>query len=148
MTAKLQTSLALFIGALFIYAGAIKVADPARFFNDLQNYDLLPWRTASAALAFYLPWLEIVSGVGMAVPRFRAGAGVILSGLLVVFIGALAFAWARGLNISCGCFGETGEAPRYFLWIVRDLALLAAVLFAAAGRVVAQRPAVYFALDR
>ncbi|MEI6350300.1 MAG: MauE/DoxX family redox-associated membrane protein [Verrucomicrobiota bacterium] len=133
MTDKLRALLAVLMGALFIYAGAAKVTDPARFFADIQNYDLLPWRAAVVAMAFYLPWLEIVCGVGMIFRRFRSGASLVLAGLLVVFIGALALAWARGLNISCGCFGGSSEHPRYFLWIGRDLALLAAALFAGSG---------------
>ena len=47
---------ALIIGGIFIYAGAIKALDPVQFANDIDNYKTLPW-PISVALAFYLPWL-------------------------------------------------------------------------------------------
>jgi len=52
--------------------------------------------------------------------------------LLVVFVGAVASAWARGLQIDCGCFGDGGEVAAgrtaYPAEILRDLALLLAAL--------------------
>jgi len=47
---------ALIIGGIFIYAGAIKAMDPVGFASDIDNYKILPWSLA-VRLAFYLPWL-------------------------------------------------------------------------------------------
>ena len=53
--------------------------------------------------------------------------------LFVVFIVGIASAWARGLEIDCGCFGNGGAAPGAasdYPWeIARDVALLAASIF-------------------
>ena len=49
------------VAAVFIYAGVIKVLDPVQFAHDVDNYKILPW-TLGVALAFYLPWLEILCG--------------------------------------------------------------------------------------
>ena len=124
MKGKVRAALGLLLGGVFVYAGIVKVAAPVEFFTDLQNYDLLPWRPIAVALAFYLPCLEIVCGVAVAFRRFRTEALLFLTAMLVIFIGALAIAWARGLNVSCGCFGGESAHPRYLLWIGRDLVLL------------------------
>src|SRR5437773_12042740 len=49
----------LIVAGVFIYAGALKALDPGLFASDIVNYKLPPW-PISVALAFYLPWLEIV----------------------------------------------------------------------------------------
>jgi hypothetical protein len=47
---------------------------------------------------------------------------------MFIFIIAIAQAWARGLNIDCGCFGGGGtvaaEDTRYLQEILRDLGLV------------------------
>jgi hypothetical protein len=63
----------------------------------------------------------------------------ILSGLImVVFIGAIASVWARGMLIDCGCFGGGGEIDpslasqvrrTYFIEIMRDLGLALTALY-------------------
>lgn len=121
--ARIRFLLALLLGALFVYAGISKVMDPAQFFLDIQNYDLIPWQPATVALAFYLPWLEIICGVAVIAKPLRAGALMILTTMLLIFTASLAIAWARGLNISCGCFGGSSDHPRYLLWIGRDMGL-------------------------
>jgi uncharacterized membrane protein YphA (DoxX/SURF4 family) len=49
--------------------------------------------------------------------------------LLAVFIAGIARAWARGLQIDCGCFGTggqlaAGESPTYGWEITRDIGFL------------------------
>ena len=123
-SAKIRFLLALLLGALFVYAGISKLLDPAQFFTDIQNYDIIPWQPATVVLAFYLPWLEIICGVAVVAKPLRAGALMILTTMLLLFTASLALAWARGLNISCGCFGGASDHPRYLLWISRDVGLL------------------------
>jgi hypothetical protein len=52
------------LAAVFIYAGAVKALDPVQFASDIDNYKILPW-PVSVALAFYLPWLEILCALGL-----------------------------------------------------------------------------------
>ena len=124
MSGKIKWALGFLLGALFVYAGILKALDPSRFFTDIQNYDIIPWRTATVALAFYLPWLEIICGVAVVVKPLRSGTLVILSAMLLVFTVALALAWARGLNIACGCFSGVSNHPHYLWWMGRDIGLL------------------------
>src|SRR2546423_13669977 len=96
------------VGGIFVYAGVIKALDPIRFASDIDNYKILPW-AISVRLAFYLPWLEIFCGVALITRRLYAGGLLILTSLMVLFIGATITAKARGLDISCGCFGHASK---------------------------------------
>ena len=70
---------------------------------------------------------------------FMVRPAAVLSGLImVVFIGAIASVWARGMLIDCGCFGGGGEIDpslasevrmNYFIEIMRDLGLALAALY-------------------
>ncbi len=124
-----MTALRIGIGTLFIYAGGIKVFDPQQFALDVQHYELTAW-SAAVVVAVYLPWLEILAGGALITRRLPLGATLALLGMSTVFLAAIASAWARGLDISCGCFGrEAGAIKTNFpLLIGRDVALLAAIL--------------------
>ncbi len=96
------------IGGIFLYAGLSKVVDPANFAESIDHYRILPWK-AAVGVALYLPWLEIVCGLCIATRRLYLGAVVVLTGLSTIFMLALISAISRGLNITCGCFGQQGS---------------------------------------
>ena len=77
------------LAAVFLYAGGLKALDPAGFALSIDNYRLLPYPVA-AALALYLPWLELGSGLAMLWSRIRLGALAVLLGLGLVFSGVIA----------------------------------------------------------
>lgn len=119
------------VSAAFAFAGTLKLQDPASFANDIRNYRLLsPW--AAAALALYLPWLELVLAVGLLTPRLRAAARMLTLSLLVLFCVALVSVLARGLDLRCGCFGSTADGGGVTVgWaLVRNVGLIALLLFA------------------
>jgi len=116
------------IGALFLYAGALKAADPAGFAGEIDHYHLLPWE-AVIALALYLPWLEVICGGALFFPRFKRASLWLLLLLMLVFLMALGSAWARGLDIRCGCFGSTAAGSSVPLAILRDIGILGAILY-------------------
>ena len=120
-------ALALLIGGAFIYAGALKVWDPVKFANDISNFRILPW-ALGVRLAFYLPWLEILCGVALIIGWMRSGALAILTGLMVVFIGATISAKARGIDLDCGCFGAATSGLTFAWHMVIDFALLAGLV--------------------
>ncbi len=118
------------LAAVFIYAGVAKGLDPAAFAGAIDGYRLLP-HPAGAALASYLPWIEIAAGLGVLWPRLRLGAFSLLFFLCLVFGIAIASAWIRGLDITCGCFGggaAGAAALRGSLLRSVLLALLAGIL--------------------
>lgn len=120
---RLPKILALVTGSLFVYAGMIKLDDLNGFMRDVYGFRLLPWNV-SVAVALYVPWLEIICGVGLQWRPLRRGALAIVSFMVVSFLGAVISALMRGLDIGCGCFGKASEGS---LWgtLVIDLVLLA-----------------------
>lgn len=107
MSPPIQMLLRLGLAATFGYAAVGKIADPAAFAFAIDNYRLVPWPVA-AAMALYLPWLEIAAVAALFWQRTRGGALAILTGLGGLFAAALASGMIRGLDISCGCFGSDG----------------------------------------
>lgn len=120
----------LLLASAFIYAGATKVGDPVRFAADISNYHLVPW-AVGVRFAFYLPWLEICGGIALFIFALRKGASLILGALTVVFIVASAIAKARGLDISCGCFGHVARNLPFAGHLALDVLLLALVAIVA-----------------
>jgi hypothetical protein len=61
------------------------------------------------------------------------GARLLVFGMLIVFVTMLISAWARGLDISCGCFGTTSADTRanYPVLLARNVLLAAGLLFEA-----------------
>jgi putative oxidoreductase len=115
------------VAGIFLYAGAIKALDPVQFASDIDNYKILPW-PISVALAFYLPWLEILCGFALVVRVWYRGALSILSALIVVFTLATIAAKARGLDITCGCFGHASQNWSFPAHLATNLAILAGLL--------------------
>ncbi|MCU0793083.1 MAG: hypothetical protein MUE42_09605 [Opitutaceae bacterium] len=99
--------------ALLLVAAIPKIIDPSSFSISVANYRLLPAAT-SAFVGHTLPWLELVTALGLLASRqWRAGAWLLATGLSLVFAGAVASAWWRGLDIECGCFGSGGSITAY-----------------------------------
>ncbi len=116
----------IIVGGIFIYAGAIKALDPIGFANDIDNYKILPW-AIGVRLAFYLPWLEILCGIALIVRVLYRGGLSILTALTLIFIGATIVAKARGLDITCGCFGHASKSWSFTGHLALDLGILAAL---------------------
>ena len=77
--------------------------------------------------------LEIVVGLLLIVGLLTRVAALVSALLFVAFIIGIASAWARGLQIDCGCFGGGGyaaDATEKYPWeIARDVGLLALSLW-------------------
>jgi uncharacterized membrane protein YphA (DoxX/SURF4 family) len=123
----LATAGRLVLGPVFLVAGALKLPDPAAAVRAVRAYQLLP-EPMVAPVAFGLPVLEIAVGLALVLGVFVRTAAIASAVLLVVFLVGVGSAWARGLQIDCGCFGNGGQVAAgqtaYPLEVVRDLALL------------------------
>ena len=115
------------VGGIFIYAGSLKALDPVQFASGIDNYKILPW-PVSVALAFYLPWLEIVCAVALVFRFFYRGALSILTALIVIFTVATIAAKVRGLDITCGCFGHATQHWSFPAHLATNLAILTGLL--------------------
>jgi putative oxidoreductase len=115
--------LAWIFGGVFIWAGVVKVQDPALFLVSVRSFHLLADPFA-AWLALLLPWLEIFAGLCVLTGWLRRGGLLILNASLVVFALALIAAWMRGLDVECGCFGGGKATTTIVEALVRDAVLL------------------------
>lgn len=115
------------LAGIFIYAGTLKAIDPVQFASDIDNYKLLPW-PVSVAIAFYLPWLEILCALGLVFRFLYRGALSILSASIVIFTLATIAAKVRGLDITCGCFGHASQHWSFPSHLATNIAILTALL--------------------
>lgn len=111
-------------GIVFLWAGWVKVQDPAQFLVSIRSFHLVPDPFA-AWLALGLPWLEIFSGLAVVTGWMRSGGLLLLNVSLVIFAIALISAWTRGLDVECGCFGGGKGTTTVVQALARDAVLLA-----------------------
>ena len=127
----LATAARLLLGGVFVVAGALKLPDPAAAVRAVRAYRLLP-EALVAPVAFGLPVVEIAVGLALLVGVFVRTAALASALLLVVFLVGVGSAWARGLQIDCGCFGGGGQVAAgqtaYPAEVLRDGALLLVAL--------------------
>jgi putative oxidoreductase len=125
----------LLVGAVFVFAGLTKIVDlqpfrfvdPMDFARDIDNYKILPW-TIGVWLAFYLPWLEMICGLALIFRWLYTGALTLVLALMLVFIGGSIAAKARGIDITCGCFGHMSDQLSFAWHMALDFAILGALL--------------------
>jgi protein-disulfide isomerase len=124
------------LGLVWIYGGATKLADTAEALRAVRAYQLLP-ESLVVLVGYGLPFLEIMLGLLLIVGLGTRVVAMLSAALLVAFVAGIASAWARGLQIECGCFGggglSTDPTRGYVEDIARDLGLLAVSAFLAFG---------------
>lgn len=134
----------LALGGVLFAAGAIKIPYPYKAAAAMRAYELLPNSFASF-FGYILPWFEVGLGLLLILGVATRFSGLIGALLMLLFIGAISSAWARGLTIDCGCFGGGGQVAagetKYLQEIIRDIAL------AVAGFYLYFQPNSRFALD-
>jgi putative oxidoreductase len=96
------------LGVIFIVAAWPKIAEPAKFAENIANYHLLPDDLINA-MAICLPWIELICGAALVLGLNVRANLIVINAMLVVFIIAISMAIARGLDISCGCFSVATE---------------------------------------
>jgi hypothetical protein len=111
------------VSGLFIVAGLLKLRDAELTLISVYQYQLMSWESAGV-LAATLPWIEIAGGVGIWLPKLRLGGATLCLGLTVLFIVALGSAVARGLDVSCGCFGTSDLHVTAMKRLGEDMVLL------------------------
>ena len=110
----------ILLGIIFIYASWDKVLEPAAFAQVIANYQILPAELVPPA-AVFLPWLELISGICLIINRWSGGSALIITVLIVIFMGAIAYNIYRGIDVACGCFTLNNQAPQnMWLYLLRD----------------------------
>ena len=112
------------LGLLLAVAGALKYWDAPQLATEIANYRLLPDLAPFAANT--LPMIEMVVGAALIVtpPRnlWLQAAAICAAALMAAFVVATAHVVDSGIDITCGCFGESSGSVTT-LTTVRNIAL-------------------------
>lgn len=101
---RLRFVLRVLLGLLFLWAALGKLANPTEFLGAIYAYQLPLSRGILKFAAVVLPWTELICGL-MLLADFRTPTALVCTlGLILLFLAATGQAWARDLQISCGCF--------------------------------------------
>jgi uncharacterized membrane protein YphA (DoxX/SURF4 family) len=120
-------ALRIALGAVFVYAAWTKLREPWELFAmSIDAYKVLPY-WAVLVVARTLPWAEMLIGLALMAGRWLRVSAAAASLLLLVFFGLMVRAYAKGMQIDCGCFG-LGDAISTRT-LARDGTLLAGSLF-------------------
>lgn len=117
---KFRRSLLFFfrlaVGGVFVWAGVLKIADPLEFAQSIENYQVFPHFVAFF-IALFLPWIEVLSGSLLIFGPLRRSSALLISLMLVGFIGLVGQAVLRGIDTSCGCFGSFSRKADFSLML-------------------------------
>jgi uncharacterized membrane protein YphA (DoxX/SURF4 family) len=120
------------VGGVWVVAGAIKLPDPAGSVRAVRAYDLLP-ESIVPTVGHVLPIVEVLVGACLIAGLLVRWMAVVSAVLFLAFIVGISAAWARGLQIDCGCFGgggyEEGASDEYPWELARDAVLLLLSLY-------------------
>ncbi len=141
-----STAARLVLAGVLAVAGGLKVTQPVQAVMAVQAYEIFP-PTLGQFLGYALPLFELALALLLILGVATRMTAITVGVLMVVFIAGIASAWARGLNIDCGCFGSGGQlaegvSPQYLPEILRDL------LFLGLASWLAVFPASRLALDK
>lgn len=132
--------LRLIMGGVFIFSAVAKiwnvqvspahgiqfsyVPDLAAFAQDVANYQVPP-RALANLVAITLPWIELLAGGLLVFGIWKRAGALVITALMVVFLAAISWALAHGLNIHCGCFGTVEGRKVGLIALGQEAGLLA-----------------------
>jgi uncharacterized membrane protein YphA (DoxX/SURF4 family) len=124
----LSTAARIFLAGVFFWAGWPKLLDAEGTVRSVRAFRLLP-EALVGPFGYALPVIELAVGLLLLAGLFTRIAALITAGLMVMFLFGIVMAWARGLSIECGCFGNAGTlvqdpVPGYIRDILRDIGFL------------------------
>lgn len=117
------------LGFLFLLAASGKLRDPVKFMGGMDEYGIVHgWTLPLGAVA--MPGIELLSALLLLLAWRTRAAAMLVSGMLLLFIGAMASALYRKLDLDCSCFDLMGADPALLAHgpLVRDLVLTALAL--------------------
>jgi uncharacterized membrane protein YphA (DoxX/SURF4 family) len=134
------------LAGVWLWAGLAKAADPLAAENAVRAYQLAPEMLVKP-VAWGLPFIEIGLAALLAFGIATRTIAAISLALFGVFIAAIGLAWARGIQIACGCFGGGGADPSA-TWISYAVEIARDAGFAAIAARLIARPQSYLMLGR
>ena len=120
----------LLIGGLLIMLACTMFWTRQQFAVSIRNYMYFRFPGANV-MAVTLPWIELGAGALLILGIYTRPAALLTTGMLVVFLAAIIYAYTIGLDIDCGCFSSaaSSQGKITFFEIVRDSTLVLISLF-------------------
>jgi hypothetical protein len=126
-----ERTVSLVIAIVLLRSASLHFTNPYAFLVSIYKYELVNPRVGEL-VAITLPALQSLVAIGL-LSRVAVSASLMLSTVLMtMFTCVQGTALAKGLEISCGCFGPVSERQVNFssVTFVGMLAIAAAVAFA------------------
>jgi uncharacterized membrane protein YphA (DoxX/SURF4 family) len=128
----LTTAARLFLAGVFLWAGWPKLLDSEGTVRSVRAFRLLP-EAVVPTFGYALPMVELSLAALLLAGLFTRVAALVTAGMMVMFLFGIGSAWARGLSIDCGCFGNAGTlvndpVPGYIRDLLRDTGFLLVAL--------------------
>ena len=114
-----QTLLRVACGIILIVASMDKLGDPSKFLKVIENYQGLPSDLLPLA-AVVLPWMELFTGLSLALGYRRRGAALLFCLLMGVYTLALTWNLIQGTEMNCGCFSMDATEKLTIWTVLRD----------------------------
>ncbi len=118
----------LTLGVVAGWAGIAKMLDLPTSVRAVRAFQLLP-EAIVPAVGYALPMVEIILAILLITGLITRYAAIVNGLIMLGFIFGISWAWAKGLNIDCGCFGGGGELAadqeaEYLVPLVRDAVIV------------------------
>jgi uncharacterized membrane protein YphA (DoxX/SURF4 family) len=104
----LSLAVRLSMGVIMIAAAIPKMLNIDQSVRAVRAYRLLP-ESVVPFVGTALPYLELVFGLILLVGFFVRWSAILWLVLMAAFVFGVAWAWAKGYSIDCGCFGGGGD---------------------------------------
>jgi uncharacterized membrane protein YphA (DoxX/SURF4 family) len=117
------------LAVVWAWAGLAKISDPVAAAQAVRAYRMLPESLVNP-VGYGMPFLEVALALALLllVGLGTRIAAVLSTAPLLVYTGAIASVWVRGISIDCGCFGGGGAVAasrtQYWQEILRDCGFL------------------------
>ena len=128
---------------VWIEAGVHKLGKTLDMTQAIKGYGIFTPEWAGY-LATVIGPLEVIGGVLLLLGLFLRRSSIVATIVLLLFMVGIAQAWARGLDIDCGCFGYDAQNPDRGMDYAKTLLRDAAYLFFTVWTI--KRPFTKFAL--
>lgn len=128
-----KTEIAVFaarmiLAAVWIWSGVTKIGNKVETVQSIEGYEIFTTQWSMYLAEIIVP-AEIAGGLLLILGAFPMFAGWTSALVLMLFVIGISQAWARGLVIDCGCFGDVqmtdDVVKNYAIAIVRDIVLIA-----------------------
>src|ERR1700749_4898372 len=123
----------LIVAVIFLYAGYQKVREPwIQFAVSVSEFKAVPdsWVQPISRI---LPWSEIALGIALVSGILARWFSLIVTLLLLLFLGVGIRAYALGLAVDCGCFGAGKSGGIDAMWFLEHGAMVALALAVTIG---------------